>query len=79
MNSARIHRLLNRPKVTTTLTVTCRVCAHPVAVAQRWMHLVQCNNCGEATAVRGAPQGRKFVRCQCNCLLICKDTSTRIG
>lgn len=29
--------------------------------------------------IKNPPTGKKYVRCPCNCLLICKDTSRRIG
>ena len=40
---------------------------------------MKCTSCGEATPIRNAPPGRKYVRCPCNCLLICKNTSVRIA
>uniref|UniRef100_A0A672M5P6 Phosphatidylinositol-4,5-bisphosphate 4-phosphatase n=1 Tax=Sinocyclocheilus grahami TaxID=75366 RepID=A0A672M5P6_SINGR len=33
----------------------------------------------EAKPIKNPPTGKKYVRCPCNCLLICKDTSRRIG
>ena len=46
---------------------------------KREQHVVKCPACGEATPIRNAPPGRKYVRCPCNCLLICKNTSVRIA
>ncbi|GAB6026808.1 hypothetical protein CHUAL_013301 [Chamberlinius hualienensis] len=60
--------------------VTCRVCQTLIDIAgRREQHVVKCNQCNEATPIRSAPPGKKYVRCSCNCLLICKSTSQRIA
>ena len=46
---------------------------------KREQHVVKCSSCSEATPIRIAPPGRKYVRCPCNCLLICKNTSVRVA
>ncbi|CAI6359681.1 unnamed protein product [Macrosiphum euphorbiae] len=60
--------------------VTCRVCQEMIdVIGKREQHVVKCNRCNEATPIRSAPAGKKYVRCLCHCLLICKSTSQRIA
>ena len=59
--------------------INCRVCHALLHVEGRLhLHVIKCHACGEATPIRPAPPLKKYVRCPCNCLLICKVTSQRI-
>uniref|UniRef100_A0A3Q2PGN1 Phosphatidylinositol-4,5-bisphosphate 4-phosphatase n=1 Tax=Fundulus heteroclitus TaxID=8078 RepID=A0A3Q2PGN1_FUNHE len=60
--------------------INCRVCQSIINLdGKLHQHVVKCTVCNEATPIKNPPTGKKYVRCPCNCLLICKDTSRRIG
>ncbi|XP_009322729.1 PREDICTED: type 2 phosphatidylinositol 4,5-bisphosphate 4-phosphatase [Pygoscelis adeliae] len=60
--------------------INCRVCQSLINLdGKLHQHVVKCTVCNEATPIKNPPAGKKYVRCQCNCLLICKDTSRKIG
>ncbi|CAL8081722.1 unnamed protein product [Calicophoron daubneyi] len=61
-------------------TINCQVCNHVISLDGREKQMVvKCPSCGEATPIKGPPAGKQYVRCPCNCLLICNATTTRVG
>ncbi|KAF5398394.1 hypothetical protein PHET_07757 [Paragonimus heterotremus] len=61
-------------------TINCHVCNHVVSIENREKQLVvRCPNCSEATPIKGPPAGKQYVRCPCNCLLVCSTKTTRVG
>lgn len=68
------------PDSSSTPVISCRVCQSAISVeGKTHQHVVKCSICNEATPIKNAPVGKKYVRCPCNCLLICKVTSQKIA
>ncbi|KFM82238.1 Transmembrane protein 55A, partial [Stegodyphus mimosarum] len=54
------------------------ICKHYINVhGKEKKIIIMCPSCNEATPIRKPPGDKMFVRCICNCLLVCK-TSARI-
>uniref|UniRef100_A0A1A7YA62 Phosphatidylinositol-4,5-bisphosphate 4-phosphatase n=1 Tax=Iconisemion striatum TaxID=60296 RepID=A0A1A7YA62_9TELE len=68
------------PDSSSAPVISCRVCQSTISVeGKTHQHVVKCSICNEATPIKNAPVGKKYVRCPCNCLLICKVTSQKIA
>ncbi|RDD43085.1 Type 2 phosphatidylinositol 4,5-bisphosphate 4-phosphatase [Trichoplax sp. H2] len=59
--------------------LVCKVCQHLIDIStRRDQHAVKCEKCNELSPVKDPPEGKKYIRCVCNCLLICNKDAARV-
>jgi len=60
--------------------IDCRVCHATIDCTGRTQqHVVRCTTCNETTPLKAAPAGKRYIRCNCNCLLICTENAVRVA
>ncbi|KAF5883385.1 type I phosphatidylinositol 4,5-bisphosphate 4-phosphatase-A, partial [Clarias magur] len=57
----------------------CGVCGARLEEEAKSKYTLKCGVCQEYTPVRAPPVGKRFVRCPCHCLLMCKSSAQIIG
>jgi len=59
--------------------ISCKVCGFQIDITDKTdTFVVKCLKCCEATPIKRAPAKKRYVRCSCNCLLICCETANKI-
>ncbi|CAL1544829.1 unnamed protein product [Lymnaea stagnalis] len=59
--------------------INCKVCQAIISLeGKQHLFVVKCSVCNEATPIRAAPPGKKYIRCPCNLLLVCRSGANKI-
>lgn len=62
-----------------TITKACSICQSLIDLTHKAdQPVVKCPTCNENTPIREPPPGKKYVRCSCRCLLICRSNSPKV-
>ncbi|XP_059158772.1 type 2 phosphatidylinositol 4,5-bisphosphate 4-phosphatase-like isoform X2 [Physella acuta] len=59
--------------------INCKVCQAIISLeGKQHQFVVKCSVCNEATPIRAPPPGKKYIRCPCNLLLVCRSGASKI-
>lgn len=63
-----------------SLSINCKVCQNIVSiVGKEHQRVIKCPVCNEASPIKPPAPGKKYVRCPCNGLLICRAPATKVA
>lgn len=59
--------------------ITCQICQSTIPLKSTFKaRVVKCPRCQEGTPIKEPPPGKKYIRCPCNCLLVCSATAKAV-
>lgn len=58
--------------------ITCQICQTTISIKSLRGRVVKCPRCQEGNPIKEPPPGKKYIRCACNCLLVCNATARAV-
>ncbi|KAL5251056.1 hypothetical protein ACHWQZ_G016693 [Mnemiopsis leidyi] len=58
--------------------ISCQICQTTISIKSLKARVVKCPRCQEGNPIKEPPPGKKYIRCACNCLLVCNNTARAV-